>query len=173
MICKVTVLKKKKYHSNPIKNEDNKVQTKEQILLKPIQYQTHIQDYGWKGLVSDGEVSGTTGKAKRMEALKIVLADNNGKSVISYRTHCSNKGWLRWCKSGEVSGTTGENRPIEAVEIKLENQYKDKYDIYYRIHVETLGWLGWAKNGETSGTVGCGAQGEVIQIKICKREQEI
>ena len=172
LICKVTVLKKKKYRSNPIKNEDNKVQTKEQILLKPIQYQTHIQDYGWKELVSDGEVSGTTGKAKRMEALKIVLVDNNGKSVISYRTHCSNKGWLRWCKSGEVSGTTGENRPIEAVEIKLENQYKDKYDIYYRIHVETLGWLGWAKNGETSGTVGCGAQGEAIQIKVCKKDKK-
>lgn len=36
-----------------------------------IEYQVHIQDYGWSAWMIDGEVAGTTGKGKSIEAIKI------------------------------------------------------------------------------------------------------
>ena len=144
-------------------------QIEQEISLKPLQYQVHIQNSGWKEKVNEGETAGSTGESKRLEAIKIWLNDNLGNSAISYRVHCAYKGWLPWCKSGEMSGTTGEERQIEAVEIKLDDKYQALYDIYYRIHLKQLGWLGWSKNGELSGSTGCDIRGEAIQIKVVKK----
>ena len=36
-------------------------------------YSTHVQNYGWLDSVADGEMSGTEGQAKRLEAIKIDL----------------------------------------------------------------------------------------------------
>ena len=41
--------------------------------MEDIIYSTHVQDDGWLHNVSNGEVSGTTGQGKRMEAIKIDL----------------------------------------------------------------------------------------------------
>lgn len=38
-----------------------------------VSYQTHVQDIGWQAPVSNGMTAGTTGHAKRVEALKINL----------------------------------------------------------------------------------------------------
>ena len=38
-----------------------------------INYQTHVQDIGWQAWVSDGQIAGTTGKKKKIEALEIKL----------------------------------------------------------------------------------------------------
>ena len=35
-----------------------------------VSYQTHVQDIGWQAPVSNGMTAGTTGRAKRVEALK-------------------------------------------------------------------------------------------------------
>ncbi len=35
-------------------------------------YKTHVQDYGWSNYISEG-VSGTVGKSKRLEAIKMKL----------------------------------------------------------------------------------------------------
>jgi uncharacterized protein YjdB len=34
-------------------------------------YSAHVQDIGWQDRVCDGEMAGTTGHGKRMEAVKI------------------------------------------------------------------------------------------------------
>lgn len=134
-----------------------------------VKYQVHCQNIGWMSSVYDGTVAGTTGRALRMEALKINLT-SRGKSMVTYRTHVSQIGWQKWVKSGKQAGTTGKGLAIEAVQIKLTGDYANKYDIYYRVHVKDSGWLGWVKNGATSGTTGRGLRAEAIQIKLVVKE---
>ena len=38
---------------------------------KKLYYEAHIQDIGWQGVRSNGEMAGTTGQSKRIEAVKI------------------------------------------------------------------------------------------------------
>ena len=38
-----------------------------------IGYSVHIQDIGWLDWVKNGELAGTTGKAKRVEAIEVKL----------------------------------------------------------------------------------------------------
>ena len=44
-------------------------------------YTTHIQDIGWQNQVKDGEMAGTEGQAKRLEAIKITLTDLSGVKI--------------------------------------------------------------------------------------------
>ena len=46
-----------------------------------IQYQTYVQTYGWRNLASAGNVSGAENSGKRMEALKINLTGELGKTL--------------------------------------------------------------------------------------------
>ena len=38
---------------------------------KKLYYEAHVQDIGWQGVRSNGEMAGTTGQSKRIEAVKI------------------------------------------------------------------------------------------------------
>lgn len=38
---------------------------------KTLYYEAHVQDIGWQGVRKDGEMAGTTGQSKRIEAVKI------------------------------------------------------------------------------------------------------
>ena len=38
---------------------------------KKLYYEAHVQDIGWQGVRKDGEVAGTTGQSKRIEAVRI------------------------------------------------------------------------------------------------------
>lgn len=58
-----------------------------------VSYRTHVQNEGWQNYVSDGTISGTSGKSLRLEGIEIKL-DNHGADVgISYQTHIENIGW--------------------------------------------------------------------------------
>jgi uncharacterized protein YjdB len=130
-----------------------------------VNYTTHVQDYGWQGFVSDGSSSGTVGRAKRLEGIKIQL----NKSIsggITYTTHVQDYGWQNWVSNGGVSGTTGRAKRLEAIRIKLTGNAANQYDVYYRVHVQNYGWLGWAKNGEMAGTSGKALRLEGIQIEL-------
>ena len=73
-----------------------------------LSYQAHISDIGWQADRHDGELSGTEGKAKRLEAIEIKLTDDLAQQYdIYYRVHAQNVGWLDWAKNGESSGTAG------------------------------------------------------------------
>lgn len=49
--------------------------------------------------VSNGEMSGTQGEAKRLEAIKIELTGANAQNYdIYYRVHAQSYGWLAWAK---------------------------------------------------------------------------
>ena len=142
--------------------------TKEETINKPaelISYRAHVQDIGWQEYVSDGEMSGTSGQSKRLEAINIRLSSviNGG---VSYRTHIQDIGWQEYVSDDEMSGTSGQSKRLEAIQIKLTGQTADKYDIYYRVHCQDFGWLGWAKNGEASGSEGYAKRLEAIEIRL-------
>ena len=130
-------------------------------------YQTHIQNIGWQDYVENNEISGTTGKAYRLEAIKINL-DNSGS--ITYQTHVQNKGWLPWVENGEISGTSGQALRMEAIKIELTDELKEHYNIFYRVHVQNKGWLSWVKDGEMAGTIGQALRMEAIQIKLVNKQ---
>lgn len=138
--------------------------------LPSVYYQTHVQNDGWKSEVKDGGTGGTVGQYKRMESIKIRLANQDISGNIEYRSHIQNLGWeSSWKKNGALSGTTGKSLRLEAIQIRLTGNMAKYFDIYYRVHAQQYGWLGWAKNGASAGTEGCSYRLEAVQIRLVKK----
>lgn len=133
-------------------------------------YTTHIQDIGWQNQVKDGEMAGTEGQAKRLEAIKITLKDLSGVK-IKYQTHIQDIGWQDWKYDGTLAGTEGQSKRLEAIKIELEES--DKYSIMYRVHIQDIGWQDWRYDGEKAGTEGQSKRLEAIQIKIVDKQTRI
>ncbi|MDK2937729.1 MAG: thermitase [Eubacteriaceae bacterium] len=131
-----------------------------------INYQTHVQNVGWQAWVSDGTLSGTTGRGLRLEGIHIDIADNGADVGVQYKTHVENIGWMNWASDGALSGTTGQSLRLEAIQIELTGADADLYDVYYQVHAQNFGWLDWAKNGDSSGTAGYGCRLEGIKIVV-------
>lgn len=152
-------------------------ESKEEVV--DVIYNTHVQGIGWQDEVANGEVSGTEGQSKRLEA--IVIGTDSDTIItegdvsweeyipIEYTTHVQGYGWQAWVENGEVSGTEGESKRLEAIKIRIGSEYTEKYDIYYRVHAQGYGWLDWAKNGAAAGTAGLSKRLEAIQIKLVKK----
>lgn len=88
-----------------------------------VKYNSHIQNYGWEDRYSkrDGDITGTTGKAKRLEAIKISLGNSEQipqGAKIEYQVHIQDIGWQGWKQNGEIAGTEGREKRIEAIRIK-------------------------------------------------------
>ena len=133
-----------------------------------VSYRTHVQSIGWQNPVTNGTMSGTSGRAKRLEGIKISVTGNSNLG-IQYTTHCQSYGWLPWSANGEMNGTEGEAKRLEAIKIQLTGADKDKYNVYYRVHAQSYGWLAWAANGAPAGTAGLSKRLEAIQIVIVKK----
>ncbi len=130
-----------------------------------ITYQVHAQTYGWMDKVANGSTAGTTGEAKRLEAIRMVLPVGVDGGV-SYRVHVQSYGWMEEASNGSTAGTTGEAKRLEAVQIRLTGNVSESYDVWYRVHAQTFGWLNWVKNGESSGTEGLARRLEAIQVVL-------
>ena len=128
-----------------------------------ISYTTHIQDIGWQNQVKDGEMAGTEGQAKRLEAIKITLKDLSGVK-IKYQTHIQDIGWQDWKYDGTLAGTEGQSKRLEAIRIELEEN--DKYSIMYRVHIQDIGWQDWRYDGKIAGTEGQSKRLEAIKIEL-------
>lgn len=138
-------------------------------IIPNLEYSTHVQDYGWQESKYDGDIAGTVGESKRLEAIKINIKNQKYKGNIRYRTHVQDYGWQAWQSNSQISGTSGESKRLEAINIELTDDMAKKYDIYYRVHAQDYGWLGWAKNGESAGTEGMSKRLEAIEIKLVKK----
>ena len=85
-----------------------------------IKYRTHIQKIGWQDYKTNNELSGTTGKGLRLEAIQIELTGEISQYYdIYYRVHAQNYGWLGWAKNGEAAGTSGYGLRLEGMQIIL------------------------------------------------------
>ncbi len=138
-----------------------------------VAYRTHVQSFGWQGWKYNGQMSGTSGKAKRLEGINIELRNQKYSGDIVYTTHVQTYGWqgsetdqTKWFKNGAMAGTSGEAKRLEAICINLTGDMAANYDIYYRVHAQSYGWLGWAKNGAPAGTAGYGKRLEGIQVVL-------
>ena len=152
------------------KVETNKIA---QLSTPSVQYRTHVQDHGWEDVwKTNGEMSGTSGESRRLEAIEIKLVDSPYEGSIEYSTHIQDIGWQSFKKDGNTSGTEGQSKRLEAIQIRLTGEMKEKYHVYYRVHAQDYGWLGWAKDGEEAGTAGFSKRLEAIEIVLVKDGDE-
>ncbi|WP_367378207.1 CAP domain-containing protein [Enterococcus gilvus] len=134
-----------------------------------IQYQTHIQNIGWQNFVSNGDTSGTSGKALRLESIRVKINNSSISGGVEYKTHVQNIGWQGFVRDNQESGTSRKALRLEALQIKLTGELSRQYDVYYRVHSQNFGWQGWAKNGASSGTQGYAYRLEAVQIRLIKK----
>ena len=130
-----------------------------------VEYKTHVQTFGWQEFVRNGELSGTSGKSKRLEGICIRIPDREDLG-IEYRTHVQSIGWQEYVADGEMAGTTAQSKRLEAIQIRLTGDAAVDYDVYYCVHVQSYGWLNWAKNDQMAGTAGYSKRLEGIRIRI-------
>ena len=129
-----------------------------------VSYAAHVSNIGWQGKVWDGQVTGSVGASRAMEALVVDVPAGADREELTYCAHVANIGWQDWVTGGSVSGTTGKSLQMEAVKIDLTGSLAQQYDVYYRAHVANLGWLDWACNGEAAGSEAAGFRLEALQI---------
>lgn len=138
-------------------------------------YRAHVADYGWLDSVRDGQIAGTTGKGKQLEAIKITPPEG---LELSVKFHIQNKGWQTWSgikkgiSSGEGSsandpiiGTVGESLRAEALEVNVISNTTGK-NLKYRVHVADYGWTDWVNHEYTAGTVGISKAIEAVQFVL-------
>lgn len=124
-----------------------------------IGYQAQGEDYGWQEWKYDGQMAGTTGEAKRLEAIRI-----DYKGDVYAKAHIEGDGWKDYGKINKdtVIGTVGEYKRLECLCLK------GSFD--YRVHLQDTGWTPWtyADGICTLGTVGQCLRIEAIEIKESK-----
>jgi N-acetylmuramoyl-L-alanine amidase len=128
-------------------------------------YGGHVQDIGNVGPLKNGELCGTTGKSKRLEAVKIWI-ETDLDLGIEYEGQIQDIGWDSTKKAGELCGTWGQGKRLESIRIRLTGTDADKYDVYYGVHAENYGNMNWAMNGESTGTEGMSLRLEGIKVQV-------
>ena len=114
-----------------------------------LEVKVHLQKLGDKTYtVSNGNsiIIGTTGEARRMEAITIKCIKNETGLSVRYQGHVQSIGWTGICEEGQLCGTTGQAKRLEAVKIWLEDipkqvpgNPKNDNNIKYSGHVQKLG----------------------------------
>ncbi|WRK53099.1 hypothetical protein SD457_23675 [Coprobacillaceae bacterium CR2/5/TPMF4] len=131
-----------------------------------IYYSTHVEDIGWLNSMGDGGTSGTIGKSKQVEAIKINLGNIGYSGDVEYSTHIQDVGWQEYKKNGDIAGTIGDRLQVEAIKIRLTGEIATYYDVYYRTHVQNFGWLSWTLNDQKAGSEGISTHIEAIEIVL-------
>lgn len=121
-----------------------------------IKYRGHLQDKGWQEWKYDGNMAGSVGESKRLEAIQI-----DYDKPIYAKVHIQEKGWIDYGKitKDTIIGTTGESKRLECICLKCDT-------IKYRVHIEGTGWTCWTKADgvATLGSVGMKQRIEAIEI---------
>lgn len=125
------------------------------ITGEQLTYKAHIENIGWTDWKKAGELAGTEGEEKRIEA--IILEGHNGLE-LSYRVHMEGIGWSDWVKNGEVAGTTGQSRRIEKIEIKSNKTLQAEE------HIQYTGWM----PASTGKEIHIGTEGKSLRLEAFK-----
>lgn len=124
---------------------------------EPTTYQTHIQNIGDSVVAKDGEVSGTIGRALRVEAIII-------HGHCTYRVHVQNIGWMGFVRDA-WTGTKNKALRLEAIELIAD----ERYTIEAQAHVADIGWMDIQRGSHVIiGTTGQSKAIEAIKIKVSK-----
>ena len=139
-----------------------------------IKYQAHVSGEGWQNEVENGQIAGTVGEHKAIEAIRITgiegLPEGTNLGVTGI-AHVQDIGWQNYVGTNQMAGTQGMALRLEAIQIRLTGADKDKYDVYYRVHAQDVGWMNLAKNDQQAGTAGFARRLEAIQIRILPKGQ--
>ena len=88
-----------------------------------IQYRVQVQDHAWMSWVNEGEMAGTVGESKRVEAIGITSEGLKEKGYqLQYRVQVQDIGWMPWVNDGEVAGTRYQSKNLEQSKSKLYQQ---------------------------------------------------
>ena len=124
-----------------------------------VSYQVHVRGRGWMPWQCDGEMAGSTGQNRRIEALSIKAPGI--KRVGIHMRSIGDKFYDSPTESTKI-GTTNESRRIESILIESDEPY------IYRVHQKSYGWSDWKLCGEWAGVKGKAKQLEAIEIKKAK-----
>lgn len=123
-----------------------------------VSYQAHLQLLGDSEFAFRGEILGTTGKALRLENIRIVAPGRE----IRYQVHVQQEGWKDIVKDGAVAGWTDySGRRVESIRI-----WVDRGRVVYWVHQENNGWWGPFTNGHEAGVVHKSLRLEAIAIHV-------
>ena len=128
--------------------------------IKPeyINYRSHVQGIGWDIVRTNGQTSGTIGKNKRLEAVKIDCPTRE----IEAKAHIQSVGDVNYgvINSDTVIGTTGQAKRLEAIWLKG--------NIKTRVHIQNKGWTEWTdmRKGTWLGTKGQALRLEAVEIML-------
>ncbi|WP_323098330.1 CotH kinase family protein [Intrasporangium sp. YIM S08009] len=129
-------------------------------------FPAHLAGTGWQPAVSSGMIAGTTGEARRLEAVRFAVSGTTLTGGVQGDGHVQNLGWMGWGAPGGLVGTTGRALRLEAVRLRLTGELASRFDLSYRVHVQNVGWMGWVRNGATAGTTGRALRIEAIQVRL-------
>ena len=143
-----------------------------------VSYRVHVQNDGWQGWKTNGQMAGTSGRSLRLEALELKLvrkesapaakASDGGPGLV-YRAHVQNDGWQAQVASGQTAGTSGRSLRVEALKVWLTGDISKYYDVVYRAHVQNVGWQPWVVDGGLAGTTGRSLRVEAVQVKLVRK----
>ena len=132
--------------------------------------QAHVQTLGWQDTAA-ADTFGTTGQAKRLEALRLELRNQPWEGGIAYEVHARSIGWQGEVADGGLAGTTGESRRVEAVRIRLTGEASEHLSVWYRVHSRTFGWLDWTRDGTSAaGTEGLAKRAEAVEVVLLPKD---
>lgn len=130
-----------------------------------IYYRVHTQDYGWLPEVRDGQIAGTTGQARRVEAIQFTHLPKGLE--LDIHAHIQNKGDMAYDSVMDgnlpIIGTVGQGLRLEGFNIHVlcnDTGKKLKYDG----HVQDVGWTGELPAGTPCGTAGQAKRMEAVKL---------
>ena len=139
-------------------------------------YRVHVQDIGWLDWAKNGEVAGTTGMAKHVEAVQVIMQKKGasapgptdspsvGLVTINYSSVSGSSSWGQTVQNGATSGTMGQDLPLHAIRVQLPTNVSG--GVSYKTHLSNIGWGAACANGSASGDLSCAQEIEALSISL-------
>lgn len=139
-------------------------------------YRVHVQDIGWLDWAKNGEVAGTTGMAKHVEAVQVIMQKKGasapgptdspsvGLVTINYSSVSGSSSWGQTVQNGATSGTMGQDLPLHAIRVQLPTNVSG--GVSYKTHLSNIGWGAACANGSASGDLSGAQEIEALSISL-------
>lgn len=124
-----------------------------------LRYEAHVEGYGWTGWKTNGEIAGTKGESRRLEAIRIDAPNY----IIEADAQIEGIGWVNYgiINKDTIIGTTGESRRLECLRLSIKNK-DGKTCAKFRLHLEGTGDTCFT---ECDGICTLGSVGESLRIE--------
>lgn len=144
-----------------------------------IGYNVYNSNHGWSGEKFNGQIAGTVGKARKIEAFyAYIFGKNSSKYKVVYRAYVKDYGWTGWAEGAKSCGTKGSNKQLQAIEIKIvdksetfgngESALGNETGIKTKSHIAGGKWQTYKPDGLTSGPIGGNNKLDAISMYVNK-----